>query len=326
MIYNQCTNYLFLHMCTNSILIHVAITLLIAKYTVVLTGFTGSGKSAACNFYMQNKIVQSHRSFEAVTSTASSGMAFIEGKHITLVDMPDFFLNPSSGEMLHYERFEVAKGLIKITSGFHMLGLVLNVANRISEHTNELFKSLLYKYNHYLPYTVLIFTHGKCLGETEDTQRTELEHMIKKVKESNMLYFSELLEKINHRYVIMESIQRMEEGYYASKSKELVEMIDTIFKKTGKPATNGIALSIAENLMKVKVDQAKLLEELAERIRIAQAMMQREKDKNTESNDFYAYLLSVTILGGGTLATLLPQDAKSVGHDVLSTTGTCIFQ
>ena len=290
----------------------------------MITGITGSGKSAACNFYMQNKIFESKRSFAPVTSTAPSGMAFIDGKHITLVDIPGFFLNPSSREIGNHERFVVAKGLIKMMSGFHMLGLVYNVTSRISGEVIQLFKNLLYKYEHYLPYTVLFFTHGRILGKTEEEQRTEVERMIKEVKGNQMLYFSQLLEKINHRYIILESVQTMEQGYHSNKLKELVTMIDNIFKENRKPATNDIALSMAENLMKIKVDTQKLVKELAERIRIAQGIMRKEKD--IERNDFYAYLLSVIIFGGGTLAALLPQDPEHVGHYVLSTTGTCTFQ
>ena len=95
--------------------------------------------------------------------------------------------------------------------------------------------------------------------------------MIKEMKETTD--FCLVLEKINHRYIILESVNPMEQGYYTSKSKELIKMIETIFKQTKKPATNEVALAIAEQLKKTEVDQQVLIKELADRIKIAVGMM-----------------------------------------------------
>ena len=247
---------------------------------------------------MGKPVFETRNSFLSVSKKTESGVAIIEGKHIELVDTPGL-LDPCSVEH-DSERLDFARSLISMTSGFHMLGLVFNVTKRAERGEDKIFKNLLSTYKDYLPYVVLIFTHGKHLGDTEDKQKSVVAGMIKEVNEkqknSNL---NQLLKKINHRYIILESVKPMGKGYHAKKSKELVEMIDTIFKQTKKPATNSLASSIAENLKKTKVDQRKVEKELADRIKTAQAMA--KKDESGGSN-FYAYLGYSILIGGGILA------------------------
>ena len=274
----------------------------IAEFTVVVTGTIGNGKSAACNFFMKKQAHESRPSLVSVSKEAESGMATIGGKHIELVDTPGF-LDPSSVEE-DDDRLEFARGLISMTSGFHVLGLVFNLTKRVQRDEDKIYKDLLSTYKHYLPYVVLIFTHGKHIGDTDDEQKSALEDMIEEInqqqKKSN---FNQLLKKINYRYIILESVHPMGKGYHAKKSKELVKMIETVVKQTKKPATNSLASSIAENLKKAtKVDQKKVEEELADRIKKAQEMA--KKDESGGSN-FYAYLGYSILIGGGILATVM---------------------
>ena len=244
---------------------------------------------------------ETRNSFLSVSKKTESGVATIGGKHIELVDTPGL-LDPCSVEH-DSERLDFARGLISMTSGFHMLALVFNITKRVERGEDKIFNNLLCTYKHYLPYVVLIFTHGKHLGGTEDEQRSIVAGMIKEVNEkqknSNL---NQLLKKINYRYIILESVKPMEKGYHAKKSKELVKMINTIFKQTGKPATNEFALSIAENLKRAKVDQRKVEKELADRIKTAQEMA--KKDESGGSN-FYTYLGYSILIGGGILATVM---------------------
>ena len=200
---------------------------------------------------MQKQVFESRRSLLSVSKKTESMVGTIGGKRIELIDTPGF-LDPTLIEEEN-DRLEFAKALINMKHGFHALGLVLNATKCIDAAAEDkVFKNLLSIYEHYLPYIVVIFTHGKFLGNTEEEQKTIIQHMIKENdKTSN---FCQVLEKINYRYIILESVSSMEQGYHASKSKELVEMIVTIFRETGKPATNEFALSrIAEQLKEVKV-------------------------------------------------------------------------
>ena len=137
-----------------------------------------------------------------------------------------------------------------------------------------------------------------------------------KQKESN---FNQLIKKINHRYIILESVQPMGKDYHAKKSKELVKMIEKIFEQTRKPATNKFALSIAKNLKKArarkKVDKKEIEKELTDRIKTAQEMT---KEDESWGGDFYACLEYAIVNGGGMLATLVSKGLEKAK--------TCIFQ
>lgn len=298
----------------------------------MLTGTTGNGKSAVCNFFMQRNIFKVEHSFISV-SKLESGVATIEGKCIELIETPGFFdASLIEGDD---ERLEFAKALINIKSGFHMIGVVLSVSKRIEKSEDKLLKDLLCRYEHYLPYVVLIFTHGKHLGDTDDKQKNAVRDMINEIKEDKTSTFYQVLEKINYRYIILECVRPMEKGYHASKSKELVKMIDTIFKETGKPATNKFALSIAEYLKKGMVDQTKLEEELADKIKTAQEMMKKDNSKNAKegNSNFYEYLRYAIIIGGGVLASLFGPSPGQIEHGISAASGgirevaeDCIFQ
>ena len=271
----------------------------------MFTGSTGTGKSEACNFFMQKQVFKAKRGFFPVSKETESGVATIGGKLIELVDTPGF-LDPSSVEE-DDERLRFARGLINMKCGFHMLGLVLNITKRVEKGEDKILKNLLSTYEHCLPYVVLIFTHGIGIGDTGDEQETVLEGMIKEIKGQETSSLNQVLKKINHRYIILESVNPMEEGYHAKKSKQLVEMIDTVFKQTRRPATNEFALSIAENLNKEKIDQVALEKELADIIKVAQDMM---RDNAEENNDnFFSYLkYAIMAIGTGILAKLVPKN------------------
>ena len=257
----------------------------------MLTGATGSGRSAACNFFMQKHVFDS----KPVTKVMESKVATIDGKRVELIDTPGL-LDPTSVEK-DDERLELAIALINMKCGFHVLGLVCNLTERIEVTEDKVFKNLLSTYEHYLPYTVVIFTHGKYLGDTEEEQKTKLQGMIKEIKKTSNL--CQVLEKINYRYIILESVNPMEQGYHTKKSKEFIKMIETIFKQTKKPATNPFASSFAENIKKHNVDQQVLIKELADRIKTAIEAMMAAK-----SSDFFKFLLQAMIDGSGILATV----------------------
>ena len=271
------------------------------------------GKTAACCFFMQKK-----NFFPTVTllpgkKAATSMIATIEGKGVELIDMPGF-LDP--GSIGGHEYIDFARGLIKIKSGFHVVCVVLSVFHRLTTREHRQLKNLLCKYEDYLPYVVLLFTHGKILGDTEDKRKSELKDMLEEVEE-----MTQILEKINNRYIILESVEPMEQGYHAYKSKELIGMIDTIFKQTGQPATNDFALSLAENHRKLKgIDETVLETELVERIKAAQEMMKKYK-----SDNFFPYLKYAIIIGGGILATLLPESLR-ISVSVVHNDENCVFQ
>lgn len=68
---------------------------------------------------MRQPVFEARNSFLSVSKKTESGVTTIEGKRIELIDAPGL-LDPCSVEH-DSERLDFAKGLISMTSGFHML-------------------------------------------------------------------------------------------------------------------------------------------------------------------------------------------------------------
>lgn len=232
-----------------------------ADFTVVFTGPFGVGKSAACNFFMGKEVFESRPSFMTVTKKVASCVATIEGKHVKLVDTPGL-LDPSS--IKDEECLEFAKGLISIQYGFHAIGVVLNLNANIENDAASLFKNLLNIYNDYLPYIFLMFTHGKDFGQTDRQQNLAIKKMVKGQPKDSKL--SQILESINCHYLIIESVENMKKGYHTYKSKELLNIVEAIFRQTGTVTNNRFALSIAQTF---KVSQNVFETKLTQCIRVA---------------------------------------------------------
>ena len=238
----------------------------------MFTGNLGDGKSSACNFFMQRPVFKATHSFERVTTEVASCVATIEGKHVQLVDTPGL-LDPCSIEK-EEECLEFARALISIQCGFHAVGVVLNLDTNIERSQGNLFRNLMSRYKDYLPYIFLMFTHGKCYGETDYQQNLALKEMINNItKHPNIC---QILKQINYRYLVIESIDDMEKDYHSCKSRELLKTIEAIFELNGKPATNEFALFIAQNF---KMSKDKLETELTEGIKVATKKCKNHKKR-----------------------------------------------
>ena len=225
---------------------------------------------------MQKNIFKSKRSFKPVTEEVASCVVTIEGQCIKLIDTPGL-LDPCSIKTEEY--LEFAKGLISIQSGFHAIGVVLNVCNNI-EYDANLFINLLSTYKHYLPHIFIMFTHGIHLGKTNDEQNSALKEMLNDLPTSSYLY--QILKEINYRYLIIESVNNMEQGYHSCKSKELLEAVQTIFRQTGMPATNEFAsVTIAHNL---ELPRNELEQKLTEGIKVAVEKSKKHKKGKTKGS------------------------------------------
>ena len=288
---------------------------LTAEFTVVLTGTTGTGKSQTGNFFMQKKVFKAEHEFISVSDKVESAVATIGGKQIEFIDTPGL-LDPLSVEN-DKQRLEFARGLINMKSGIHMIGLVLSANVRIKPGDDKILGKLLSTFKHYLPYVVLIFTNGKSIGATDDEQKSKLEDMIKNVKDKTKnSNFNQVLEKINHRYIIIESVKDMGKDYHVKKSKELIENIKVVVELTKIPANNNFMLHFAKDIEKIEASQGQVEKELAKGIKTAQEIA--EKDQSGEDN-FYSYLGCTLIIGAAAGGIFGPVISASTAALIIST-------
>ena len=199
----------------------------IVHFTIVLTGVIGSGKSQTGNFFKEEDVFEAKWSLTPVTTAPASCTISVEGKCIKLVDTPGF-LDPSS--LTKVEEFMgLANAIINMPNGINAVGLVINVGNRFSAADEELLGRFL-AVEEMIPYTFLILTHAKALGETDDEQKKVIQDTLEDPDKCPRI-LGNALSHINNRYMLLETVEPMEHMYRDKKSKELLEILQEITKQ-----------------------------------------------------------------------------------------------
>lgn len=240
-----------------------------ADFILILTGISGSGKSQAGNFFMQQNVFKTNWGIEAVTTANASCTGIIEGKYIKIIDTPGF-LNTHS--LTHTEEFKsLAEAIVDNPNGVNAIGLVINIESRMTKEDITLLEKFLLMKN-LLPYTFLVFTHAKAFGNTIIQQDTKFEELLQDtISCPNIL--PHLINKLDNRFMMLESIKPVEEQYFSKKSHELLQILQVIMKQNTKPFTSTFNVSH-------KQSKEKLLESLIEELN----QKMREERLNTTSS------------------------------------------
>ena len=196
--------------------------LCIGHSSLLLTGCIGSGKSTACNFFLKREAFKSKKSFKSVTTASASCTDKVGGKDIKFIDTKGFF-DPCSS-IITDELEELAKSIIEISDGIDAIGFVINLESRITKEDADLLQKLL-ETQSMIPYIFIIFTHAKVLGETERNQQQNIEERLKKDSPEILQKF---VRKINGRFMLLESVEPMQEDYHDKKSHELLEVLQKL--------------------------------------------------------------------------------------------------
>ena len=113
----------------------------LVDYSVIITGATGSGKSQASNFFMEEEVFTSKWSLKPVTNTSVSCTRYVGGKCLKVVDTPGF-LDPFS--LSNTTQFRgLAEAIIDMPNGINAVGLVINIQSRITKADANLLEKLL---------------------------------------------------------------------------------------------------------------------------------------------------------------------------------------
>ena len=182
---------------------------------------------------MKQEVFTVKWTLKPVTTAPASCTSTVAGKCITMIDTPGF-LDPSS--LKSDEDFTTA--IIDIPNTIHAICLVINIRNRITTADVNLLDKLL-TMEETIPYVFLVFTHAKVLGNTDEEQRKEIENILRNSQNCPKVVQS-ILRKINNRFMLLECVEPMkEEGYYDSKSHELLLILQGIKDQNIKPLTCG---------------------------------------------------------------------------------------
>ena len=195
-------------------------------YAVLVMGATGVGKSTLCNFFFGEDKFHSAGGMIRATSTCNSHCHSINDKNMMFIDSPGFSDTITDNKK---RMEEMGKALLLARNGVHAVVICLNGAARFDEADagliNEFKKLEIDEPQSIWAYTFVVFTHSKGMGRTEE-QRNEVVNTWKSHPDCPPL-LKELLDKIQNRFMVIESLKE-DESYYAKKCDEFMRYVEQI--------------------------------------------------------------------------------------------------
>ena len=236
---------------------------------------------------MKQKVFAAEWTLKPVTTAPASCTSTVAGKSIAMIDMPGFL-----GSSLLKLDEESTKAITDIPNIINAICLVINIQNRITKEDVNLLDKLL-TMEETIPYVFLVFTHAKVLGNTDEEQKKAIENLLRNTQNCPKVVQS-ILRKINNRFMLLESVEPMEEqGYYDNKSHELLQILQEIRDQNKKPLTcgwNHIAKQFQNTEEKKKEE---LVGALTKDLQTVKLELSKEENAN-EAGRFHGNLLLYT--------------------------------
>ena len=210
---------------------------------VVLFGLTGMGSSTLGNFLLGKHVFEVRDSSVSVTDKAQADCSVLDGQRMCIVDTPGFAnthhiktQNTEAKNLANtaaYFIVELSKTMLMARHGVHVFCMVVQADKVEWFSTTKLLDLLDILGNNYWNHTILVLTHGNMFDKTsEDRQYEKFEAMLNSPNCPEV--WKTLIEKVNKRYVIVESEDRKDpRAYHARKVKELKEHSSAIVAAHG---------------------------------------------------------------------------------------------
>ena len=202
-------------------------------YGVLVLGVTGVGKSTMCNFFFN--VGEDEDVFGAVegmvpgTAKCDAHCHPINGKNIMFIDSPGF---ADARKDSHEQIQEMGKALLLARNGVHAIVVCLNGAGRFTEaeksFVDELKQLETDELQSIWAYTFLVFTHGLNMGKNEEKRYEKIEKW--KADPKCAPLFLELLDKVQNRFMVLESLMD-DTKYYTQKCDEFLKLTQNIYAK-----------------------------------------------------------------------------------------------
>ena len=206
-------------------------------------GVAGVGKSTLGNFLLGKHVFEVGGALVSVTDKAQVGCSMLGGHWMCIVDTPGFGDTHRMGtQNTEVENLandaahlvvELSKTMLMARHGVHAFFVVVRADSRELFSTTKLLDLLDILGNNYWNYTILVLTHGNVFDKTsEDRQYEEFEAILNSPNCPEV--WKTLIEKVNKRYVIVESVDwKDDRAYHARKVKELKEHSSAIVAAHG---------------------------------------------------------------------------------------------
>ena len=216
---------------------------------------------------------RAHGGFASITSKSAAAAVTLQNKSIQLIDTPGFCDDYETDDQ-HMD--EVGEALFLARKGVNAVGLAISAGTRYTENNTKVIDEISNISNSLWPFTFIVFTHADNLGDTEE----ERQEMLKKNLSAKRCPAAllELLKRLDNRYVLLDSNDKTEE-YHRLKVQEIMEMINSIYKKNdGKKYTNELFNKAKDLEEKILADK----EEIKKKQKMAEFKAKFEEDAKRE--------------------------------------------
>ena len=193
-------------------------------YSVMVIGVTGSGKSTACNFFLNKKVFNTKGGAVSVTIKSDAHSGIVLGKKIMFIDTPGF---SDAYESEEQRMADLGRALYFAQAGVHAIAICFNGTARFDLATEGVVNALD-QLGTFWPHAFVLYSHADDMGSTESEQKQQIHQWLNNPRCPDRLKW--LLEKVQYRFMTVESRMRGgDHAYHEQKCKELIDFVEHVY-------------------------------------------------------------------------------------------------
>ena len=193
-------------------------------YSIMVIGVTGSGKSTACNFFLNQKVFNTKGGAVSVTTKSDAHSGTMLGKKVLFVDTPGF---SDAYESEEQRMTDLGRALYFAQAGVHAIVICFNGTARFDLATEGVVNALD-QLGTFWPHAFVLYSHADDMGSTESEQKQQIFQWINNPRCPERLKW--LLQQVQYRFMTVESRMRGNDHvYHQQKCKELLDLVEQVY-------------------------------------------------------------------------------------------------
>ena len=190
------------------------------------------------------------------------------------------------------EIVELSKAIVFAREGINAIAFVIRLDDRFSNNQASVLREWQ-QLSDLWDYVFVVFSHAQALGSSEDQQRRIHEFLDNGRCPQEL---KQLMDNVNDRFVLVESVADQSEEYYKTKSCEITDMLQKIWEKNKKVYTNVMlqrALELYEDHKTKHEDDEKALKETVTQLKETINMLKKQSRVQKKRNQMAIKKLTV---------------------------------